>query len=1002
MPKALRATVCFSPCVVGRRSEIRRASGSIARCKPFRFCRVQSPRPMTQARDRNPPTVMPVHSATSDSARSTWPVSCSRIAVRSACDTFGPDPEIDRAVRTAASQSASRAACDPSDQSSSTAGSGGTSPRLAFGLLACGDHRGALRLALRDPPVGAGVEQLLQRLFVDPLIHRDLDAFGGRRCGGRGRRGRGGGRGFCGRRRFCGRRFRGRRGCGWSGCGRRSRCGTSRQRGSCARRRSDHGRWLRDNRHRLRHVDETARRVATGHDPVRSHGLCLVLVLREPGREPHIQGDEEDQQKQTEPKAEEREPVDPPTVGEGRRDRRHDVALGGCRRPGARHQRHGTSRSGEGSTGRLHRAGFSQAELDGGNRRRPDRIREEPEGGFEPPTYHLRGGCSTPELLRRSGQDTRPKAALVALWNDAPMPLASSRRFDDVRDAAATIIAAAALASFPILIALVRHDGGPIGADTPVYVWWARLVGVAGSSAVAFRPGVPDVTEIVARALGLSETATVAGLGCALLAIVGLAGSAVLRGRAGRRVVPLLGLMLTGLFATYLAAGHLSNAVFAALFVLALAFLIDERRWGSALAAVLLGAAGIAHPEFLWLAVAILAIATAMAGLVRRREAVSTATVGLAGVAITGVGLLTASGGVAFDVPTSLDVFLLQTHQLDRLHGLFLERFAPKVAGYAMWAWLPLAAAALRRLHGRLGRLLLAWSVVTVVGVAAGLVGRWFPPHRIVAFAFCLPLLAAIGLGVVRDRLHRLATPITIVAVSAIAVSAVWLWVRAPRPYADPAASTAPAVAPAIAATPGTVIVDLPADRDATAVAVIRSLNLLRAAVPGDRVRDVVLRYPSSLHGDPDAVTLWRASEDAAVGALASGSATEITAPAAPAAAPLSVAGTFLATVVWLGASGLAGSGWCIAAGHRGVSLVERATGTGVGGLILGVEMADRLGLHLASRPVAIGVVAAVTGAGYFAALASDRARTAARTARSTTTPTTRGGLPSWKAPTLP
>src|SRR3954453_3463269 len=30
----------------------------------------------------------------------------------------------------------------------------------------------------------------------------------------------------------------------------------------------------------------------------------------------------------------------------------------------------------------------------------------EPEGGFEPPTYHLRGGCSTPELLRRSRQDT--------------------------------------------------------------------------------------------------------------------------------------------------------------------------------------------------------------------------------------------------------------------------------------------------------------------------------------------------------------------------------------------------------------------------------------------------------------------------------------------------------------------------------------------------------------------------------------------------------------------
>src|SRR5262245_50178242 len=38
---------------------------------------------------------------------------------------------------------------------------------------------------------------------------------------------------------------------------------------------------------------------------------------------------------------------------------------------------------------------------------------EEPEGGFEPPTYHLRGGCSTPELLRRTRQDTgRPTRPL--------------------------------------------------------------------------------------------------------------------------------------------------------------------------------------------------------------------------------------------------------------------------------------------------------------------------------------------------------------------------------------------------------------------------------------------------------------------------------------------------------------------------------------------------------------------------------------------------------------
>jgi hypothetical protein len=553
----------------------------------------------------------------------------------------------------------------------------------------------------------------------------------------------------------------------------------------------------------------------------------------------------------------------------------------------------------------------------------------------------------------------------------------------------------------------VRHDGAPIGADTPVYVWWARLVGAAGASTVGFRPGVPVVTEVVARTLGLPETATVAGLGCALIAIAGLAASALLRGGGERSRVALVGLILTGLFGTYLAAGHLSNAAFAALFVLALAFLLERRAMASVMAAAILGAAGLAHPEFLWLAVAILFIAAALAVIAgSRREGAGIAVIGLAGAGVTAVGLLVASAGsVAFDVPTSLDVFLLQTHQIDRLHQLFLERFVPKVAGYALWAWLPLAAAAIPRLRGRLGRLLVAWSFVTVVGVVAGLVGQWFPPHRVVAFAFCLPLLAAIGLGVIGDRLPRLATPVGVIAVALIATSAVLLWIRAPRPYTDPATNAVTAVVPTVAATPGTVVVDLPANRGATAVAVIRSLNLLRAAVPGDRVRDVMLRYPARSDGDADALSLWRASEDAAVGALTNGSATEITAPVAPPSVPQQpVLGAFLATIAWLAVCGLAGSGWCIALGHRGVALVERATGTGLAGVILVGVATDRLGFRLASRPVAIGVVTAVTGGGYLTSIALGwrRRRSSLQAPGATTTRTTRGSLPSSTAPALP
>jgi hypothetical protein len=84
--------------------------------------------------------------------------------------------------------------------------------------------------------------------------------------------------------------------------------------------------------------------------------------------------------------------------------------------------------------------------------------------------------------------------------------------------------------------------------------------------------------------------------------------------------------------------------------------------------------------------------------------------------------------------------------------------------------------------------------------------------------------------------------------------------------------------------------------------------------------------------------------------------------------------------------------------------LLERATGTGLAGLILAGAIADRLSLRLGSRPVAIGVVAAVTGTGVVVALAARRARThrAPRSPGATTTPTTRGSLPSSIAPALP
>jgi hypothetical protein len=551
-------------------------------------------------------------------------------------------------------------------------------------------------------------------------------------------------------------------------------------------------------------------------------------------------------------------------------------------------------------------------------------------------------------------------------------------RTEDARAAACVIVAALLLASWPVIVAIVRHDGSPVGADTPVYVWWARLVGVAGSSAVAMRPGVPNVVEVVSAALGLSDTASVAALGCVLVAMIGLSGGALLRAGGESDRTPLVGLALTGLFGSYLAAGHLSNAVFAALFVLALAFVLDARRRTVAVAALLLGSAGLAHPEFLWLAIVILLGSAGLAMRVRRRrEAAMVAATAVAGAAVSALGLLAASlGGAAFDVPTSLDVFLMQTHQVAPLHALFLERFRPKVGGYALWAWVPLAVAAFRRLGTPLGRMLVSWGAVSVAAVVVGLVWQPYPPHRIVAFAYCLPLLAAIGLAAIGVRIPRLAVPLAVAVIVIVGASAIVLWVDAPRPFDDPTAAAATAVVPTVEGTSGPLIVDLPTDANATGVAVIRTTNLLRVSVPAERIRDVIVRYPEPSQDSVDAQSLWRSSEDQVRRALASGPVTEVALPSPTDAVPdpaLSVAGLLAAMVGWIGVCAAAGAGWCYAAGQRGVRLLERSLGVGLASLILGSSLADVVGLLLGRRPAAVGVILVVAVLGLIAALAQRR-----------------------------
>jgi hypothetical protein len=593
------------------------------------------------------------------------------------------------------------------------------------------------------------------------------------------------------------------------------------------------------------------------------------------------------------------------------------------------------------------------------------------------------------------------------------------RETEGTRTAVSVVIGAVVLVSWPVAVAFARRDGAPVGADTPVYVWWARLVGFVGSSAVAMRPGVPNVTAVVGASLGISETAVVAGLGCVLVAMLGLAGCAVLRaaGKDGR--IPMLGLALTGIFGTYLASGHLSNAVFAASFVLALAFVLDGRPGTIACAALLVGAAGLAHPDFLVVAMPVLIGFGALSLVARdRRDTRNIAVTAVAGLGVSTLGLVAAaSGGTSFDVPTSLDVFLAQTHQVSRLHALFLERFRPKLAGYALWAWLPLAAVAIPRLRTRLGRLLMSWVAVTVIAVIAGLALQPFPPHRIVAFAFCLPLLATLALDAIGARLPRFGLPVAVGVVLCIAASATRTWMDAPRPFNDPSAAGAAAAASQIERAPsGVVVVDLPPDANATAVAVIRWTNLLRATVPASRIEDVVIRFPEPDVTNADSFSLWRSSDDRVRAALAAGPVSEValgdptgivplagavsipSRTPAPPAPTTSVAALIAAIAGWVTLCGIAGCGWCIAAGQRGVRLLERSVGVGLGVLIFGSSLVDRMGLRLGQRSTALGLVVGVATAGAVAALAATRGRpfsTNPPTRRAATTPHRRVSHPS-------
>jgi hypothetical protein len=431
------------------------------------------------------------------------------------------------------------------------------------------------------------------------------------------------------------------------------------------------------------------------------------------------------------------------------------------------------------------------------------------------------------------------------------------------RDAAALTGISVTLVLFLLAPFVLHGFRFPLGPDAPVYLWWTRLAAHDGLSAVP-RPGVPALALVLAGTLHAPLAAVVAALEVALGVAVGLASAALVRAAGGTRAAWVLAGILAGTFTVHLAAGYLANLAFAALFLAAAVALAEGARRSTAAAALLLGAGGLAHPMFLLVGATILVIAAAQAWRSSREEAVRVGIALVAGAAVTGVGLLALLAGPgAPSVDTSRDGFLRRAGLTDVLRHAYLDRFIHRWTRYVQWASIPLAVYGLRDARGFVGRFLRAWGIVLVGGVAVGLATGLFPADRFITFGYAVPILAAFGLM----RLWRALAArraLAMLAAAALAVAMVagsWIaWARQ-EPFLSPLEVERATAAASLAAgtAPGATLVFLVNDVDATvSFLATRAGNVIRASMPADRIRDVVVRVPWPEPGARPPTERWK------------------------------------------------------------------------------------------------------------------------------------------------
>ncbi len=593
----------------------------------------------------------------------------------------------------------------------------------------------------------------------------------------------------------------------------------------------------------------------------------------------------------------------------------------------------------------------------------------------------------------------------------------------------ACLIGLVVLLSVTLISTYAVHGYGfPVGADAPVYIWWSRLAGHDGLGAVAGRPGVPGLTLLVSGVLGAGAATTVAVLEVACTCAISAGAAALTFDPHGSRASWLLPAALAGAFAAFLAIGYVATLAAAAVFLGACVALSVPARPAVALAAVLMAAMGLAQPQFLTIGAAVLLGAAALS--LRRdrrvRPILSTEHGRVLVALVAGAGMFAAAmlsvaaGATPFRADTSRDDVLQRLGLGSRLRGEFRARLAQHAAPFVPAISLPLAAVGAWSAVGWRGRLLRAWAGVLIAGVVGGVVTGAVPPERFVTFGFVLPIAAGIALAALPGRLATRPKPRAAVraavalASAALVAGPLLVWFRTPpQLFLTEVLRATEAGRYASAAPPGTALVFVAKNRKPVgAFFATEAANAIRAAVPPDRIRDVLIVTPP---GPPLAATeenarLVAASRSAASqephalwfdlapfdrtgfgGPLPGGPPARLVGqgvavggavPAAPAPvvdplAPLTTGGLLTATAATLAMFWIAGYGWVRAATFRGTPAFALAPAVGAAMGMLGSVLGDRLGLDLSGRAGPIAVTGALTLAGYAVAAAGGRARRA-------------------------